>query len=208
MNICEQYERNNIISVIHLFGKQLGKSSDKSFVQLNPKLKKLLEQFIDEKEWELLRKKCKCGLFTIENVENLSQEEIKAYYETTDKLIPLSDLKEDLYQRVYDLFDYAVTEATLIPDVFENMVASNPLVMLIPMLFFVLGIFSGIYASHQYTNGWWLISGYCIFLGLINLDSAIRTKQITAALRGKWSYIPLLYLLNPIAIILFIIHFV
>ena len=67
-----------------------------------------------------LRIKNEGKLFTTDNVENLSESEIREFYNTTDKSIPLSEYKNDLYRRVYAMFSVAAENSVLTPGEFEK----------------------------------------------------------------------------------------
>lgn len=117
----EAFDRGNKISIIHLISKHLGNMKDKSFSTLNNHIKLQFSKFnFSENEWELLRKKSKRGLFTVDNVDSVSEEEIKKLYDKSDKSVPLYQMRENLYQKVFSMFDVASQNAVLSPSEFEK----------------------------------------------------------------------------------------
>jgi hypothetical protein len=116
----EAFDRGNKVGIMHLMAKHLFDNSNKSLDALNPSLQKWVKKFMDEKEWDLLRKKNNNGLFTVENVDALTDADLKSHYENTDKKSPLYQLRNDLYRRVYSMFDVASENAVLSPTDFER----------------------------------------------------------------------------------------
>jgi hypothetical protein len=119
-NGLEAFDRGNKVGMMHLMAKHLYENSDKKFSDLNPALQKWVGKFLDENEWNLLRKKNQNGLFTTENVDNLTDQQIKSHYESGDKLLPLSEVRDDLYRKVHSMFTVASENAVLSPSEFEK----------------------------------------------------------------------------------------
>lgn len=120
INMLESFDRGNKVGMMHLMSKHLYENSGKKFGELNPNLQRWVNKFIDEKEWDLLRKKNDQGLFTTENVDKLSDSEIKDHYAGTDKSIPLSEVRDDLYRKVHSMFTVASENSVLSPTEFER----------------------------------------------------------------------------------------
>ena len=119
-NRLESFDRGNRIGVMHLMAKHIAENSNKKMADLNPQLQRWIGKFLDEKEWDLLRQKNKLGLFTTDNVDDLTNAEIKEHYATTSKDIPLSEVKDDLYRKVHSMFTIAGENAVLSPSEFER----------------------------------------------------------------------------------------
>lgn len=116
----EAFDQGNKISIMHLMSKHLYNNSSKKFGELNSSLQKWVSKFMNEKEWDLLRKNNKGALFTTDNVEALSESEIKSFYESGEKKLPLYEVRNDLYRRVHAMFDVASENAVLSPGEFER----------------------------------------------------------------------------------------
>lgn len=119
-NGLEAFDRGNKVGIMHLMSKHLYQNSDKPFNGLSPSLQKWVSKFMSDKEWDLLRKKNQNGLFTVENVDALKDSELKDFHTATDESTPLYQLRNDLYRRVYSMFDVASENAVLSPTEFER----------------------------------------------------------------------------------------
>lgn len=119
-NLLSAFDRGNKTGNMALMGESLFQHSSKKWDELPKMTKKYLDRFIDDKEWQLLRKKNNGKFFSTENVDNLSDAEIKAHYETTDKSIPLSEMRDDLYRRVYAMFTVNAENTVLSAGDFER----------------------------------------------------------------------------------------
>ena len=119
-NLLEAFDRGNKVSTMTLMARSFADRSNKSWGKLNDSTKKYLNRFIDEKEWDLLRSKNNGNLFTTENVDNITDAELREHYSKTDKSIPLSELRDDLYRRVYAMFSTGAENAVLSPGDFER----------------------------------------------------------------------------------------
>ena len=120
INGLEAFDRGNKIGIMHMMSKHLYDNSNVKFSNLSPELQKWVGKFLDEKEWNLLRKKNKDGLFTTENVDALTNDEIKTHYESMGKNMPLGDVRGDLYRKVHSMFTIASENAVLSPTEFER----------------------------------------------------------------------------------------
>lgn len=112
-----RFDEGNKIGNMHLMAKKLHDNSNVSWDKLNTPLKNQLSKFMEKEDWELLRKKNKGGLFTVENVENITDDELKGYIK--DKDIPLYEARNILSRRVNALFDVASENAVYSPGEFE-----------------------------------------------------------------------------------------
>lgn len=114
------FDKGNKIGIMHLMSKHLFNNSSKTYEKLSPSLKKWVDKFLEPEEWELLRKKNNGSLFTTENVENVSEEELKKLHIVTNQKIPLYQYKNDLFTKVFSMFDVASENAVLSPGEFER----------------------------------------------------------------------------------------
>lgn len=115
----EAFDRGNRIGLMHMMAKHLN-DNNVSFKNLPDKLQRWVGKFLSEDEWNLLKDKNSQGLFTTENVDHLTDDEIKSHWENNDKSIPLSDVRDDLYRKVYSMFVVAAENAVLSPSEFEK----------------------------------------------------------------------------------------
>lgn len=113
-------DRGNKVSIMHLIAKTLFEQSGKKLSALGDQLQTSIRKFIDESEWDLLRGKNQGSLFTVENVDALSESELRAHWETTDKKFSLHEYRNDLYRRVDQLFMTASEHSVLSPAYFER----------------------------------------------------------------------------------------
>jgi hypothetical protein len=120
VNMLEAFDRGNKVGMMHLMAKHIYENAGKSFETMDPSLQRWVGKFLSKDEWDLLRKKNQNGLFTTENVDNLSDAEIREHYQSTEKLIPLSDVRGDLYRKVHSMFTIASENAVLSPTEFEK----------------------------------------------------------------------------------------
>lgn len=115
------YDKGNKVSILHLMSSHLGNLSDKSFSELNEDLRFQLGKFdISDKEWDLLRRKTEKKLFCLDNVNKLTDSELRSLYGESDYSFPLSELRNNLFKKVYSLFDVAAENAVLSPGHFEK----------------------------------------------------------------------------------------
>lgn len=119
-NGLSAFDLGNKISSMHLMAKNLFDNSHLSWNALNPSLQKQLGKFISQPEWDLLRKNNQGKLFTTDNVDNLTNDQLKQFHTDTNSNVPLYELRNDLYRKVYSMFDVAAENAVLSPGVFEQ----------------------------------------------------------------------------------------
>lgn len=116
----EALDRGNKVGTMHMMSKHLFENSTKSLEQLDPSLKKWVEKFMDGKEWDLLRTKSKDQLFTVENAEAITDAEFRAHFETTDKKVPLYQMRNNFIRKVDAMFQVSAENAVLSPTEFER----------------------------------------------------------------------------------------
>jgi hypothetical protein len=119
-NQLEGFDRGNKTGIMDMMQVHVGENSNKKLSALSPSLSRWIGKFMDEKEWDLLRKKTQQGLFNTDNATNLTDDEIKAHYEQTEKDIPLSEVRDDLYRKVHSMFVVASENTVLSPSEFER----------------------------------------------------------------------------------------
>ena len=120
VNMLEGFDRGNKVGMMHLMAQHLAENSSKGFDALQPELQRWVSKFLDQNEWDLLRKKNQKGLFTTENVDALTDSEIRSHYGTTEKDIPLSEVRDDLYRKVHSMFTVSSENSVLSPTEFER----------------------------------------------------------------------------------------
>lgn len=113
-NLLESFDKGNRHSLMHVIAKGLYKQRNKSWDGLNNATRFQLQKYgLEEKEWNLLRTKNQSGLFTTANVDEVTDEELKALY---GQRKPLYEMRSDLYRKVYSIFSMAADNAVLMPD--------------------------------------------------------------------------------------------
>ncbi len=118
----ESWDKANKLSAMMPVMRGFGRSSEKTFGQLNNQQQSFLRRFnIHDEEWNALRSKSEDRLFTTDNVDRLSNDEIKALWDKSDKLTSLSDYRSDLYRKVFAMFDTMHEFAVLNPTAYTNM---------------------------------------------------------------------------------------
>lgn len=116
----QAFDRGGKIGVMHMMAKHLFNNSKKSMGELEPQLQRWVSRFLTNDEWDLLRKNNQGKLFTTDNVDTLSNEQLRDHYQNTDKLLPLSELRSDLYRKVHAMFTVAAENSVLSPSEFER----------------------------------------------------------------------------------------
>lgn len=122
INLLERFDNSNKLSSMIPVMRGLGNASEKTFVQLNNQQQSFLTRFnIGDNEWDALRSKSEKRMFTVDNVNKLSNDEIKSLWDKSDKLTSLSDYRSDLYRKVFAMFDTLHEFAVLSPTAYTNM---------------------------------------------------------------------------------------
>jgi hypothetical protein len=122
INLLHAFDNGNKMSGLQVVARGIGRNSKKSFDQLPLATKNWIERFLSPHEWELLRGKTKDKLFTLDNVDAVTEKEIKELYEAGDKLRPLHEVRNDLYRRVHAMSQIATENMVLNPGAFERSV--------------------------------------------------------------------------------------
>jgi hypothetical protein len=108
------------MSGMELVAKGLGRNANKSFDNLPLATQNWIKKFLEPGEWDLLRGKTQRKMFTVDNVNALTDEELKAHYKSTDQLRPLHELRNDLYRQVHGMSQIAAENMVLNPGAFEK----------------------------------------------------------------------------------------
>jgi len=116
----EAFDRGNKVGIMHLMAQHLYQNSDKTLNEMNGSLSKWISKFMDEKEWDALRKNNNGKLFTTDNVDNMSDDAIKQLHTEMGLKTPLYQYRNDLYRKVYSMFNVASENAVLSPTEFER----------------------------------------------------------------------------------------
>lgn len=116
------WDSGNRIGIMHMMAMHLAEMSNKSMDALSDDLRVQLNKFnITSDEWNALRKQNQNGLFTTDNVNSLSQDEIKELHaKAGNPNMPLYEYRNDLYRKVSSMFDVASQNAILTPGAFEK----------------------------------------------------------------------------------------
>lgn len=110
-------DKGNKISVMHLMADGLGDASKTKWSELGEGLRSQLQNHnMTEHEWELLRHKTEKGLFTTDNVNALTDEELRSLQSD----VPFLNRRASLYRKVYSFFDVASQNVSLNPDAFSK----------------------------------------------------------------------------------------
>ena len=115
----DAYDKGNRISTMHVMAKGIAEASDKKFHELSEDTRnQLLKYGFDENMWDGLRRKNEKGLFTTDNVMNLTDDELKDMWNGSDKNVPLYQYRNDLYRKVHSMFAVGCENAVLTPGAF------------------------------------------------------------------------------------------
>lgn len=119
----EALDRGNKVSALKLQSRILGENSKLEFSELSDEMKKMLGKFnISESEWNVLRNKTTNfegkKLFTMDSMDHITNEDLRKMYGVNDLEHPLYQLKNDLYRKVYSMFDVASENVVLTPGAF------------------------------------------------------------------------------------------
>ena len=110
------------VSAMTLMARHLGKNASRSWDELNPALQEQLGKFIDEHEWELIRKykNPRGNLITYDSVKNITNKELAKLKEDRKSNLPLSEIRNEIERKVFSIFDIAAERAVLSPGAFER----------------------------------------------------------------------------------------
>ncbi len=121
-------DRGNKLSAMEPIMNVYGKQSRKSFHALDVQQQAYLKRFnISEAEWDAIRSKTEKGMFSTDNVTNMTDAEIRELWKDTDKSVPLSEYGQTLYRKVFAMFDTAHEFSVLNPTAYTNMITTGNL---------------------------------------------------------------------------------
>ncbi len=119
-------DRGNKLSAMEPIMKVYGKQSSKGFKSLDMQQQAYLKRFnISDSEWDALRSKTENKLFSTDNVDKLSESEIKDLWNVSNKNIPLSLYRSNLYRKAFAMFDTAQEFSVLNPTAYTNMITTG-----------------------------------------------------------------------------------
>jgi hypothetical protein len=118
--LAHAMDKGNKVSALLLQSRVLADNSHLEFSGLNDQFKNMLSKFeISENEWNVIRhntdKLNGKKLFTMDGIDRLTNEDIRKIYGINSKDVPLYQLKNDLYRKVYSMFDVAAENVVLTP---------------------------------------------------------------------------------------------
>lgn len=112
ITLLEALDKGNKISTLHLMADTLGRNSKISWEKLPEDFKKQISNHnITDHEWNLLRTKTKGKLFSLDNVDAVTDDELRSLKSD----VPLLNRRSDLYRKVYALFDNSAQQTVLSP---------------------------------------------------------------------------------------------
>jgi len=126
LNGVEAWDSANRLSAMEPVMRAFGKKSKAGYEKLNKQQQSALERFnISPNEWDGLRSKTEKGFFTVDNVNRMTEDEVKSLWEKTDKTSSLLDYRSDLYRKVFSMFDTAAEFSTLNPTAYTRMLSTG-----------------------------------------------------------------------------------
>jgi hypothetical protein len=116
------WDNGNKLSAMSPIMKGYGRQSSKSFSFLNDQQQAYLRRFnISEIEWDGLRQNTERGMFSTDNVKNMSDTELRKLWQEGDRIGSLSNYRSDLYRKVFAMFDAAHEFSVLNPTAYSRM---------------------------------------------------------------------------------------
>lgn len=113
----QKWDQGNRMAAMTQQSFVLGKNAANKFSALKPEVQKQLGKFdIGEHEWDALRKYTKGNLFTLDNVQQLTDADLKALYAARGGKTSYYELRNELYRNVFSLFDVAAEQSILTPN--------------------------------------------------------------------------------------------
>ncbi len=121
--LMEALDKGNKLSAIQLQSRILGENSVLEHGALNDQMKKMLNKFnISENEWNMIRHNAENfqgkKLFTMDSIDKLTNDDLRKIYGIENLEQPLYQLKNELYRKVYAMFDVASENSVLTPGAF------------------------------------------------------------------------------------------
>ncbi len=121
--LMEALDKGNKLSAIQLQSRILGENSKLEHGALSDTMKKMLGKFnISDGEWNMIRHNAVDfkgkKLFTMDSVDQLTHDQLRKIYGVDNLDQPLYQLKNELYRKVYAMFDVASENSVLTPGAF------------------------------------------------------------------------------------------
>lgn len=120
INGLHAFDNANKMSGLELVSRGLGRNSTRSYKNLPLATKNWVDKFMEPHEWEALRGKTQRKMFTVDNVNALTEGEVKDLYKQSEQIRPLSEYRNDLYRRVHAMAQIATENMVLNPGSFER----------------------------------------------------------------------------------------
>lgn len=112
----ERWDKGNRIGSMENVASILGMESKNKLGDVNKLAQKQLSKHgIDANEWDVLRKYSKDGSFSLDNVESLTHDDLLKIYNARGGTGQLYQIKNELYRKVYSVFEAAQENAILTP---------------------------------------------------------------------------------------------
>ena len=117
-------DRGKKVSAISMMMSRLGRNADTRWGDLPEAFRGQLEKYLDEHEWDVLRKyTSKVGhhkVITLDSVQKITNQELGELKHKNGSLIPHAEIRNDIDRKVFSLFDIAAENAVLAPGEFER----------------------------------------------------------------------------------------
>lgn len=112
------------VSAISMMMSRLGRNSHMKWDNLPELFKNQLEKYVDEHEWELIRKNTKKvgnnKVISLDSVQSITDEELKTLKSMQKNPLPLMEMRNEIHRKVFSLFDISAENAVLAPGEFER----------------------------------------------------------------------------------------
>lgn len=119
-NLLHSFDNGNKLSGMEIVSRGMGRNSNRTFEKLPLSTQNWISRFMEPHEWEGLRLKTKNKLFTVDNVNALSDKELRSIYEKGSQTRHFSEYRNDLYRQVHAMSQIAAENMVLNPGAFER----------------------------------------------------------------------------------------
>lgn len=128
LNGLEGWTSGLKLSAMTSIARALGADSIKGFESLHPQTQYQLSKLgISPEEWDVLRSKTSKGLFSLDNVNSLTNSELSNLWEKSDKAVTKNEYRSHLNRKIYGLFDTVSENASIDPGAYERMITTGNL---------------------------------------------------------------------------------
>lgn len=126
LNMTQAWDKGLKLSSCTTLARGLGRAENTAWENLNPQSRSQLERFnLNKHEWDMLRTKNTNGLFTLDNLDKVSQAELRSTWNLGDKTSSLVDYRGEMQRKIFAMFDTLSTNSVLDPLAFEHMILSG-----------------------------------------------------------------------------------